>query len=33
MELSVVSFIVHSFHTPWLHIPCWCNICRPGSRR
>jgi hypothetical protein len=33
MELSVVSFVVHSFHTPWLHIPCWCNICRPGSRR
>jgi hypothetical protein len=26
MEVSAVSFVVHSFHTPWLHIPCGCNI-------
>jgi hypothetical protein len=26
MEVSAVSFVVHSFHTPWLHIPCKCNI-------
>lgn len=26
MEVSAVSFVVHSFHTSWLHIPCDCNI-------
>jgi hypothetical protein len=30
MEVSAVSFIVHSFQTPWLHIPCGCNIAGQG---